>query len=93
MWPELDGLLLDEDDQASAATPYTAAVLEYRVVFYDSTDAPADDKSWSNANGHTVHDAQHPCRVNVAVRKELHTPVSDRSCTHLEFDIAGTGLS
>ncbi|CAI0402960.1 unnamed protein product [Linum tenue] len=63
VWPELDGLLLDEDDQTSATTPYTAAVLEYRVVFYDSTDAP------------------------------LHTPLSDRSCTHLEFDIAGTGLS
>ncbi|CAI0411079.1 unnamed protein product [Linum tenue] len=93
VWPELDGLLLDEDDQSSATTPYTAAVLEYRVVFYDSTDAPVEDKSWSGANGHAVYDAQHPCRSNVAVRKELHTPLSDRSCTHLKFDIAGTGLS
>ncbi|CAN1165617.1 NADPH--cytochrome P450 reductase 1, partial [Linum perenne] len=93
VWPELDGLLRDEDDQTSAVTPYTAAVSEYRVVFYDSTDAPVEDKSWSYANGHTVYDAQHPCRANVAVRKELHTSQSDRSCTHLEFDIAGTGLS
>ncbi|OMO51358.1 Oxidoreductase FAD/NAD(P)-binding protein [Corchorus olitorius] len=93
VWPELDQLLRDEGDATTVSTPYTAAVLEYRVVFHDSADAPLEDKNWSNANGHTVYDAQHPCRSNVAVRKELHTPASDRSCTHLEFDIAGTGLS
>ncbi|KAK8644778.1 hypothetical protein V6N13_118647 [Hibiscus sabdariffa] len=93
VWPELDQLLRDEDDVTTVSTPYTAAVLEYRVVFYDPEDAPLEDKKWSNANGHAIYDAQHPCRSNVAVRKELHTPASDRSCTHLEFDIAGTGLS
>ncbi|XWS52207.1 hypothetical protein CRYUN_Cryun11dG0047200 [Craigia yunnanensis] len=93
VWPELDQLLCDEDDATTVSTPYTAAVLEYRVVVYDSADAPLEDKNWSNANGHTIYDAQHPCRSNVAVRKELHTTASDRSCTHLEFDIAGTGLS
>ncbi|GMI74156.1 P450 reductase 2 [Hibiscus trionum] len=93
VWPELDQLLRDEDDATAVSTPYTAAVLEYRVVFYDPVNAPVEDKNWSNANGHAIYDAQHPCRSNVVVRKELHTPASDRSCTHLEFDIAGTGLS
>ncbi|KAF4352946.1 hypothetical protein CsatB_013511 [Cannabis sativa] len=92
VWPELDQLLRDEDD-AAVTTPYTAAVLEYRVVFHDPVDASLEKKSWANANGHAVYDAQHPCRANVAVRKELHTPESDRSCTHLEFEISGTGLS
>ncbi|GAB2224938.1 hypothetical protein Droror1_Dr00005719 [Drosera rotundifolia] len=91
VWPELDQLLRDEDDNA-VTTPYTAAILEYRVVFHDPTEVSVQDKSWANANGHAVYDAQHPCRSNVAVRKELHTPASNRSCIHLEFDIAGTGL-
>ncbi|TYI61206.1 hypothetical protein E1A91_D10G157100v1, partial [Gossypium mustelinum] len=93
VWPELDQLLRDDNDTTTVSTPYTAAVLEYRVVFYDPANAPVKDKNWNNANGHTVYDAQHPCRSNVAVRKELHTPASDRSCIHLEFDITGTGLS
>ncbi|XVF47697.1 hypothetical protein PTKIN_Ptkin03bG0131600 [Pterospermum kingtungense] len=93
VWPELDQLLRDEDDATTVSTPYTAAVLEYRIVFYDPADAPLEDKNWINANGHTTYDAQHPCRSNVVVRRELHTPASDRSCTHLEFDIAGTGLT
>ncbi|XP_073148881.1 NADPH--cytochrome P450 reductase-like [Henckelia pumila] len=93
VWPELDALLRDKDD-ATATTPYTAAVLEYRVVFHDQTDGSILENG--SANGHinhdAVYDAQHPCRSNVARRKELHTPASDRSCTHLEFDISGTGL-
>ncbi|PON75938.1 Flavodoxin-like [Parasponia andersonii] len=93
VWPELDQLLRDEDDTTSVSTPYTAAVLEYRVVFHDPVDESLEKKSWANANGHAVYDAQHPCRANVAVRKELHTTESDRSCTHLEFDISGFGLS
>ncbi|RZC71104.1 hypothetical protein C5167_034284 [Papaver somniferum] len=93
VWPELDQLLLDENDSTSVSTPYAAAVAEYRVVFHDSADASLQDKNWSNANGYAVYDALHPCRANVAVRRELHTPASDRSCIHLEFDISGTGLT
>ncbi|KNA09543.1 hypothetical protein SOVF_152530 [Spinacia oleracea] len=91
VWPELDQLLRDEDDVA-VSTPYTATIPEYRVVIHEAANAAQQDKSWANANGHAVFDAQHPCRSNVAVRRELHTPASDRSCTHLEFDISGTGL-
>lgn len=92
LWPELDQLLRDVDDAATVTTPYTAAISEYRVVFHDPADVTDDNKNWMNANGHAVHDAQHPFRSNVVVRKELHTPASDRSCTHLEFDISGSAL-
>ncbi|XP_023531188.1 NADPH--cytochrome P450 reductase-like [Cucurbita pepo subsp. pepo] len=91
LWPELDQLLLDEEDATAVTTPYRAAVSEYRVVFHDQEDVAAEN-NWINANGHTVYDAQHPFRSNVVVRKELHTPASDRSCSHLEFDISGSGL-
>uniref|UniRef100_A0A453D6X8 Flavodoxin-like domain-containing protein n=1 Tax=Aegilops tauschii subsp. strangulata TaxID=200361 RepID=A0A453D6X8_AEGTS len=74
VWPELDQLLRDEDDTTGATTPYTAAIPEYRVVFIDKSDLEFEDKSWTLANGNGVIDAQHPCRANVAVRKELHKP-------------------
>ncbi|KAG0475205.1 hypothetical protein HPP92_014891 [Vanilla planifolia] len=91
LWPELDRLLRDEDDIASGNS-YTVAVPEYRVVFIDTTDTPPEEKSWNLANGSAVYDISHPCRANVVVRRELHGPASDRSCIHLEFCIAGTGL-
>lgn len=62
VWPELDQLLRDEDDAPGASSHYTAAIPEYRVVFLDRTDASHMERNWSLANGHAVHDLQHPCR-------------------------------
>jgi len=59
----LDKLLRQEDDSSAAATPYTAAIPEYRVVFVKPEDATNINKSFSLSNGHAVYDIQHPCRL------------------------------
>ncbi|KAG6467132.1 NADPH--cytochrome P450 reductase 3-like [Zingiber officinale] len=92
VWLELDKLLCDEDDVAGLSAEYVASIPEYRVVFLNHGDESQMQRKPSLANGHSVYDLRNPCRVNVAVRRELHTPLSDRSCTHLEFDISGTSL-
>ena len=93
LWGELDGLLSTGDAPPTPSTPYTAAVAEYRLVTYEEGTKLFEDSYAAKKNGQAVYDASHPCRSEVAVVKELHTPLSDRSCTHLEFDIANTGLS
>ncbi|KAG6503504.1 hypothetical protein ZIOFF_035819 [Zingiber officinale] len=60
LWPELDKLLQDENE-TGASTPYTATIPEYRVVFVKLEEVPYLDKSLSFANGHAIHDIQHPC--------------------------------
>ncbi|KAH9329488.1 hypothetical protein KI387_001596, partial [Taxus chinensis] len=92
LWPELDKLLHDEAGEAVGSKSYTAAVPEYRVVFHESSIQLHEETYLSKRNHQAVYDIHHPCRANVAVRKELHAPLSDRSCIHLEFDIAETGL-
>ncbi|KAG6483661.1 hypothetical protein ZIOFF_060313 [Zingiber officinale] len=60
LWPELDKLLQDENE-TGASTPYIATIPEYRVVFVKLEEVPYLDKSLNFANGHAIHDIQHPC--------------------------------
>lgn len=90
LWGALDGLLKESDDAPS--TPYTAAVAEYKVITHES-GTQVHEETYTAAKKSGGFDAAHPCKAPVAVVRELHTPLSDRACTHLEFDIAGTGIT
>lgn len=93
LWSSLDTFLIDASCATPAVTtPYTAAILEYRVVLHEKDVEVHEETYEAKANGIVVYDVNYPCRSNVAVRRELHLPESDRSCIHLEFDIANTGL-
>ncbi|KAG6470241.1 hypothetical protein ZIOFF_071303 [Zingiber officinale] len=70
LWPELDKLLQDENE-TGASTPYTAAIPEYRVVFVKLEEVPYLDKSLNFANGHAIHDIQHPCSYSDGIANLL----------------------
>ncbi|KAJ7527651.1 hypothetical protein O6H91_16G064800 [Diphasiastrum complanatum] len=91
LWPELDALLREEHDEPTNTTPYVASIPEYRLILHEGGAKILEDKHIRKNNGE-VNDINHPCRARVAVRKELHTHLSERSCIHLEFDISDTGI-
>ena len=59
----MDPLLITENDATPAVTtPYTAAILEYRVVIHDKDVKVHEEAYEAKMNGHAVHDATHPCK-------------------------------
>ncbi|KAL2893099.1 NADPH--cytochrome P450 reductase [Bienertia sinuspersici] len=92
LWPELDKILRDPDAEPPRP-PSPVAIPEYRVVVHGSADSTFKNPNYIVPNGNASFDIHHPCRANVAMQKELHKLESDRSCIHLEFDIAGTGIT
>lgn len=91
LWPALDEIL--GTGQTTPTATYTAAVAEYRLVTYEAGTEVHEESYEARKNGQGVFDVSHPCKAEVAVVKELHTALSDRSCTHFEFDIANTGIT
>jgi hypothetical protein len=70
-WPELDGLLKDEDASSIPNAPYRAAVAEYRVVVYEpGTQVFVEDYA-AKKNGQAMYDALHPCKSEVVFVKEF----------------------
>jgi NADPH-ferrihemoprotein reductase len=62
LWPELDGLLRDEEDGPAAAVSYKVAVPEYRVVMWESGTKIWEHTDSLQRNGQVIYDVTHPCR-------------------------------
>ena len=63
LWATLDPLLISENDAAPAVTtPYTAAILEYRVVIHEKDVEFHEESYKAKMNGHAIHDVTHPCK-------------------------------
>ncbi|KAG6536835.1 hypothetical protein ZIOFF_001906 [Zingiber officinale] len=63
--------LLQDENETGASTPYIAAIPEYRVVFVKLEEVPYLDKSLNFANGHAIHDIQHPCSYSDGIANLL----------------------
>ena len=56
-------LLVDANCATLAiTTPYTAAILEYRVVLHEKDIEVHEETFEAKANGIVAHDVNHPCR-------------------------------
>ncbi|KAL3693867.1 hypothetical protein R1sor_007518 [Riccia sorocarpa] len=98
LWPQLDKLLQREIDTPPTPGPaYSISIPEYKVEIHEPGTQVYQrvfNKSFKSfKRNRVIYDAQNPCNCAVAVRRELHTELSDRSCTHVEFDISNTGLT
>jgi NADPH-ferrihemoprotein reductase len=89
-----------------APSPTSAAAAarfaEYDVETYDrrtrGASLPQETAAWVSPGPQYdtrayVPDVHYPCLARVAAVRELHSVRSERSCVHVEIDIAGTPLS
>eukprot|EP00898_Chlorokybus_atmophyticus_P005609 jgi/Chlat1/6049/Chrsp4S00491 len=96
LWPALDPLFDEEDGNGlrksfSAGPAVQTAPAEYKSIVHGANHPTAPCR-FSTESKPAAPDLHHPVLVPVAVRKELHTPASERSCVHAEFDIRDSGL-
>eukprot|EP00897_Mesotaenium_endlicherianum_P009537 jgi/Mesen1/8611/ME000050S08023 len=101
LWVALDKQLLQdaEGGQAALEPSYEMAIPEYQVTLHPSgtPDAvppkPGPVLKRRNSTKTGSADAHPYYRVPIAVRKELHSAESERSCIHVELDISDTGIT
>ena len=79
----MDPLLITENDATPAVTtPYTAAILEYRVVIHDKDVKVHEEAYEAKMNGHAVHDATHPCKYVTVFSGWLLCKMQNYGLTH-----------
>ena len=87
MWPTVCPLF---------GTTFSDAGADSGLIAARFTLAPADAAAAKSPLSFTAAgkpDAKTPYLARVLVNQELHRDTSDRSCRHMEFDIAGSGIT